>query len=453
LDGNQLIGSISFFSSLTSLTYLALNNNQLSGSIPSGTDTRLVHLQFLDLSHNYLTGPLVKLRGFEVDVSNNYLSGVLSGPVCNEYNLGANCFTVYNSCSKWAQRPAAQCAAFCGINSTTAACGGLATCYPDGPSLVPTCECQPGFAQFGGFNCGAEGWVKSLQISGPIRPPFTILTKGTLQETAKSFMEKPVTLFAYPSGVSSGCGVELAFSVNFTFLLMPQSGTAGSNGFAFVIAERAKVGNPDGVGYGGMGTRSIAVEFDTLYNDAHGDMSKQHVGLNINGTDKSLITVESPFTLSDGNAYTAWVDYEPGDPGNIEVYLADSKTKPRGPLLRTDLSLCAVLGAGVKQRAFFFGFVASTTVKPFQLHGIAYSAMQTGISSLKKVHIRYQARGFNLSVATFAPPRGSPFLRYVSSNYIMTDSEEDSWGLGDLHSWNALDFLGWPVKDQIDCNA
>ncbi|GJP49797.1 hypothetical protein CLOM_g8965, partial [Closterium sp. NIES-68] len=454
VHSNHLSGTIpDAIGRLTALQYLEVAFNQLYGSIPA-TLTQMTQLRKCDLSHNYLTGPLVEVTQLKMDLSSNYLSGPLLGPDCRQHNTIANCFTPHNDCASEVQRPAAECVAFCGISNATAACEGHGICHPDGPSLVPTCIwCKPGFVQLQGNTCAAEGWVNTLPVSKPILPPFSVLTKGTQRETVGRFLAKPVTLFAYPAGATSGCGVELAFSVNFTFSLVPQSGTVGSNGFAFVIAAKAKVGKPEGVGFGGVGTRSIAIEFDTFQNDKHGDMNKQHVGLNINGADQSLVTETSPFTLTDGNAYMAWVDYEPGDPGTIQVFLANSNVKPEDPLLQTELSLCAVLEAGVKQQAFFFGFVASTTVKPFQLHGIVRSAVQTGIFPLKSVQIRKQALGLSLSAATFAPPQGSPFLRYVSTDYELLESNEGSWRIRDLHTWNSLAFLGWPVKNQKDCNA
>ncbi|GJP49260.1 hypothetical protein CLOM_g8497, partial [Closterium sp. NIES-68] len=227
--------------------------------------------------------------------------------------------------------------------------------------LVPTCLCKPGFVEFVGIDCAEEGWNRSK----PIVPPFTVLTKGTQKESQGKFIANPVILFANPAGPSLGCGVELAFSVSFTFSLIPQSGTFGSNGFAFVISAKAKVGNPDGVGYGGVETRSVAIEFDTRWNDNHGDINSQHVGLNVNGMDQSLVAEVSPFTLNDGSAYTAWVDYEPGDPGTIRVFLANLNVKPEE-------------------------FVASTTVQPFQLHGISSeTAIRTYRAGLTD-HVREQ---------------------------------------------------------------
>ncbi|CAI5462072.1 unnamed protein product [Closterium sp. Yama58-4] len=276
------------------------------------------------------------------------------------------------------QRPTAECMAFCGGAN---ACDGRGICYPEGPSLVPTCLCNADSVPVGRTYCFEQGWNEGLSISEPILPVFTILTQGTQQQTAGRFMAKAVNLFAYPSRLSTGCGAELAFSVNFTFCLISQYGLGTSNGFAFVItakgkvgkAAKGKVGNADGVGYRGMDRRSVAIVFDTAT-----DPKEQHVGLNINGLDTSLVTVESPFTLTNGDYYTAWVDYDPWSRGSIKVFLADSKEKPEEPLLQRELSLCAVLQPSGKQSGFFFGFVASTTKKPFQMHVIRYSAVQAG---------------------------------------------------------------------------
>ncbi|CAI5947003.1 unnamed protein product [Closterium sp. NIES-65] len=225
-------------------------------------------------------------------------------------------------------------------------------------------------------------------------------------------------------------------------------GKAVSNGFAFVISATKTAGRSDGVGYGGMNDRSMAIEFDVLQTKAHEDMKEQHVGLNIQGQDKSIATAKSPFPLANKQAYTAWVDYAPGDPGTIQVFLGKTAVKPEKPLLDRRLSLCAVLkpgppqGEGMQQqpRAFYFGFVASTTVKPFMVHTILRSALRT-------------AYGLNLSLNTFVPARASPFSRYVSADYQVSAGQKDSWAFRDFHSWDSVPFLGWPIKDQGNCNA
>ncbi|CAI5990171.1 unnamed protein product, partial [Closterium sp. NIES-65] len=304
LASNKFTGKLSFVSTLsTRMETLTINNNQFSGSIPSIIGSRFLRLQYLDASHNYLSGPISILPWFKMDLSNNYLTGLLKGSASLDSRLAVNCFTqpkcpgTQPNCSS-TQRTAAECTAFCGGAS---ACDGRGICYPDGPSLVPTCLCEPGYVQIGRFHCFAQGWDRRLFVSMPVLPIFTILTKGTQRQTVGKFMARPVTLFAYPKRLTTGCGVELAFSVNFTFCLVPQNGTAGSNGFAFVIAAKGKVGKAD-----------------------------------------------------------------------------DSRVKPETPLLQRELLLCTVLQPSAQQSAFSFGFVASTTVMPFQMHSIVKSAMRTG---------------------------------------------------------------------------
>ncbi|CAI7730211.1 unnamed protein product, partial [Closterium sp. NIES-54] len=198
----------------------------------------------------------------------------------------------------------------------------------------------------------------------------------------------------------------LAFHANFTFSLSPQSGRVGFNGFAFVVSATDRVGRGTGVGYGGMDKRSVAVEFDTRQDKQHGDMSRQHVGLNIRGEDKSLAAVQSPFPLSSKKAYTGWVDYEPGNPGSIQVFLADSKDKPPEAVLERRLALCEVLQGGVDQHAFFFGFVASTTVKPFQKHVILESTVDTGLPASPRPVTRTPGeRSFPTLVLEHSPPQ------------------------------------------------
>ncbi|CAI5994671.1 unnamed protein product, partial [Closterium sp. NIES-64] len=393
-----------------------------------------------------------------LDLSSNFLSGPLPDEACQPLSFDANCFTLPLGCTLVPQRQEAACNAFCGISSAAdaaaAACGGHGVCYPEGASLAPTCLCDAGFVQFGKISCVAQGQDRNYSTSQPALPPASVLTKGTQRETSGNFTAAPVTLFVYEAGQAlSGCGLELAFHANFTFSLSPRSGRVGFNGFAFVVSATDRVGSGAGVGYGGMDKRSMAVEFDTLQNKEHGDMSSQHVGLNIRGEDRSLAAVRSPFPLCSRKAYTAWVDYEPGDPGTIQVFLADSQEKPQQAVLERRLALCEVLQGAPERPAFFFGFVASTTVKPFQRHVILDSTVVTGLPASSLPVTRNPAYGLQLSTNTYMPARASPFPRYVSADYRVAPSKQDSWVISDFHSWDSVPFLGWPVKDQKDCSA
>ncbi|CAI5467688.1 unnamed protein product, partial [Closterium sp. Yama58-4] len=480
LDTNQLTGTIpAAIGNLFDVTSLSLASNHLYGSIPDSV-TNIAGVIYFFLYQNYLTGPVVKPWGSYADLSSNYLSGQLEESpfpgMESDDALGANCLTAAEGVSLAPQRPEAACRAFCGISMRSAAaggggggggaggaggvaCGGRGLCYPDGPSLAPTCLCKTGFVQFGSIYCLEEGSDLTSPLDSKLLPPATVLTKGTRKETKGAFTKEPVTLFVFEKGrEDEGCGFELGFNVNFTFALSPQ-GKAASNGFAFVVSATTTVGNSNGVGYGGMDPRSMAIEFDVLQNSQHGDMKDQHVGLNINGQDKSFAAVKSPFMLTNKQVYTAWVDYVPGLSSTIQVFLANGAVtaagKPAKPLLERRVSLCEVLRGGeeAQLQAFYFGFVASTTVKPFMSQIIFKSAIHADLPPPRAPVAVSAALGLNVTVDTYAPVRASPFPRYVSADYRVSAGKQDSWVFRDLHSWDSVPFLSWPVKNQADCNA
>ncbi|CAI5473173.1 unnamed protein product, partial [Closterium sp. Yama58-4] len=461
LDRNKITGFIpTVIGTLTNLVQLSLANNLLYGSIP-GAVTLLTKLKTFDLSHNYFTGTFVKPANVLAVLSYNYLSGTLPSQPTDL--LDANCFQLSHGETSPVQRPESECRAFCGISMGSVAplCTGHGVCYPDGPNLVPTCLCDTaqGYSLFRRVFCLVDETDLVSPVEEEILPASTVLTAGTKKEAVGVFNPDPVPLFMYEAGrVYPGCGFELAFTVNFTFALSP-TGKAISNGFAFVVSATNTVGSDVGVGYGGMDTRSMAIEFDVVQNRPQDDIKDPHVGVNIQGQEKSIAAVKSPFPLANKKPYTAWVDYVPGDPGFIRVFLATTAVKPAKPLLEARLSLCAVLKPGPPQavpeqpRAFYFGFVASTTVKPFMMHTILSSYLLTGAPPPPSTVNIVPAYGLNVSLNTYVPAKASPFPRYVSADYRVSAGQKDSWVFRDLHSWDAVPFLGWPVKDQGDCNA
>ncbi|CAI5999188.1 unnamed protein product [Closterium sp. NIES-65] len=354
------------------------------------------HMGTRDLSSNYLAGPIPTLPIISTwRLSINFLSGLVPVGTCHAFSFDGNCFTLPSGCAEVVQWQEASCNTFCGVSYSAEAaaspCDGRGVCVPDEVTLAPTClqyqqylrlnqQYLRFYQQYLKLN---QQYLRFHQqyLSLSIIPPTTLLTKETQKETGGKFTADPVPLFVYGAGQAvSGCGVQLAFQANFTFSLAPQSGRAGNNGFAFVVSATDRVGKGSGVGYGGMDTRSMAVEFDTLQDKLHGDMSSPHVGLNIQGQDQSKAAAKSPFVPTSRKAYTVWVDYEPGELDTIQVFLAATEVKPAQLLLERRLALCEVLQVGAEQRAFFFGFVASTTVKPFQMHLILKSAVHTGAS-------------------------------------------------------------------------
>ncbi|CAI5996514.1 unnamed protein product [Closterium sp. NIES-65] len=540
-------------------TTTSMGSNQLFGSLPAGLSS-LALLTLLDVSSNYLTGPMVDRSsmpgGTRHDYSNNYMTGALLKAQCNsgDLQLGINCFSTAAAVSCAPQRPVAVCEAFCGLvvsSPTTPVCSGLGVCYLEGPSQVPTCLCLNGAVQDGRIYCAPPGSVGRKELVEP-----TFLTKGVVAATAGVFTADTLTLFSYRT-VSTGCGTDLPFRVEFTFFMLPTSPTyKGANGLAFVISATNAAGTDGeggGVGYAGMDARSIAVEFDTFTDAAHGDMQGDHVGINSRGSATSIKAVRSPFRLNNQKAYTAWIDYKPGSPGGpgtLSVYLAGDDVKPDVPLLESPLSLCDVLQPTPANRFFYFGFVASS-VAPFQQqHAILVSFVETGLtlptsrpvkegnklftnlkenpSSLPVLLSPFSppflpptphpasspsawptsqslslvfplsclpslpltmlhcsplfhpsppplplppsppshtlplspplppleaAYGLAVSAATFRPAKASPFTRYVSAAYSLTQSgQQDAWLLRDPSSWD-VPWLAWPVKDQDACNA
>ncbi|CAI7789774.1 unnamed protein product, partial [Closterium sp. NIES-53] len=461
LSYNKFTGTIpSSVGSLTLLEGLSFSHNQLYGSIPEAL-TSLTKLFTFDLSHNYLTGAGLKPKQAYADLSFNYLSGPIHE--CSSTNYDANCIAVTGACLSQ-MRPESVCNSFCGISGTSAACAGHGVCYPTGASLRPACACDQGFKVVDGLTCVPEEQDDGYSFTNTIVPPQTELTKGTRQETVGKFAEDPVMLFLYGQGQEDpGCGTELAFNVNFTFSLSPKPGKAGANGFAFVISAKDRPGNSgSGVGYGGVEIRSMAIEFDTFQDPKNGDPDYQHIGLNVQGRDVSVATAKAPFVLNDRRQYTAWVDYEPGDPGTIQVFLANSTAKPRVAVLERRFSLCEVLQPGPPQveqgeeaqlQAYYVGFVASTTVAPFQKHMVLDSWVHAGLPPPRKPVNIVPTYGLNVSVETYAPQQASPFPRYVSADYRVAADKKDSWRFSDYHSWDSVPFLGWPVKDQTTCSA
>ncbi|CAI5980155.1 unnamed protein product [Closterium sp. NIES-64] len=450
LARNKIAGTVpASLSKLQALNQLSMGSNQLFGSLPAGLSS-LALLTLLDVSSNYLTGPMVDRSsmpgGTRHDYSNNYMTGALLKAQCNsgDLQLGINCFSTAAAVSCAPQRPVAVCEAFCGLvvsSPTTPVCSGLGVCYLEGPSQVPTCLCLNGAVQDGRIYCAPPGSVGRKELVEP-----TFLTKGVVAATAGVFTADTLTLFSYRT-VSTGCGTDLPFRVEFTFFMLPTSPTyKGANGLAFVISATNAAGTDGeggGVGYAGMDARSIAVEFDTFTDAAHGDMQGDHVGINSRGSATSIKAVRSPFRLNNQKAYTAWIDYKPGSPGGpgtLSVYLAGDDVKPDVPLLESPLSLCDVLQPTPANRFFYFGFVASS-VAPFQQqHAILVSFVET-------------AYGLAVSAATFRPAKASPFTRYVSAAYSLTQSgQQDAWLLRDPSSWD-VPWLAWPVKDQDACNA
>ena len=101
LDYNQLTGSIpSEIGNLTNLTYLDLLSNQLTGSIPSEIGN-LTNLVWLSLNHNQLTGSIPVEIGYLSNVykaylNDNQLTGLIPDIICG-LDMNPFHFYIYNN--------------------------------------------------------------------------------------------------------------------------------------------------------------------------------------------------------------------------------------------------------------------------------------------------------------------------------------------------------------------
>lgn len=189
---------------------------------------------------------------------------------------------------------------------------------------------------------------QSLRLNGDAS-----LDNGTLRLTRAANNLRGSAYFATPMPINA----TTSFQTDFGFRLDGGQGTAGADGFSFIIQN-----SPDGdnalssatggsIGYLGI-TRSVVIEFDTFQNV--GDVSNNHVSVSINGSPTALITRNSPWDLNSGANLRAWIDYN-GDAQTLTVYVSDSNTKPESPLLVANVDLESVVGS-----QGFLGFTAAT---------------------------------------------------------------------------------------------
>ncbi|CAI5938889.1 unnamed protein product [Closterium sp. NIES-65] len=400
-----------FLGGLLKMEALDLSNNRLYGIIPTHL-TGLVRLTLLNLRNNQLTGRILQpipatLTTYNLD--NNYFSsGFSSPPNCAQGTIsfrfnclatppeGYSCPTpaTPSAAAAAVQRPAELCAAFCGISADDLPCGGHGSCYADGPSRVPTCDCDTGFVNgelpgscvpSGGGRSTAEDTagdpydIRPTTAQTAAKGRAAVATDSTITLTAfqpntwgAAFFQVPIQLFSFALKAGT-CGRPFAFTVYFSFtILKPATASATTeigDGFAFVIAASDTVtggstGSSDGsggsgsLGYAGMDERSITVEFDTAKNTDANDPNNNHVGLRVSGKTTSIATAKAPVILNDGKPKHAWVIFDPtrsssssssssGSPpgvGSLQVFLSASASPQLSrAALSVQVSLCRYL--------------------------------------------------------------------------------------------------------------
>jgi glucose/arabinose dehydrogenase len=148
-----------------------------------------------------------------------------------------------------------------------------------------------------------------------------------------------------------------SFSTQFQFQLTGGQGTNGADGFAFILQNSPNGATSLGafggeLGYGGIG-KSIAIEFDTYQNGY--DANNNNISILRDGdVGTPITTAPAAFDLNSGNPLTAWVEYS-STTKTLQVFLANSNTKPATAALSTTIDLTTALG----DRAYL-GFSGAT---------------------------------------------------------------------------------------------
>lgn len=134
----------------------------------------------------------------------------------------------------------------------------------------------------------------------------------------------------------------------------------GADGLVFVLQTVSSTvgGVGGGIGYFGL-DRSVGIEFDTWNNGGDPsilDIDSNHVGLDVNGSLKSLAaTSVTEADLNGGDVWNAWIDYDGGS-HLIEVRLTRSASRPAAALL----SYTRDLALDLKSTNAFVGFTSGT---------------------------------------------------------------------------------------------
>ncbi|CAI5947053.1 unnamed protein product [Closterium sp. NIES-65] len=350
-----------------------LLQNHFSGGLPSPAPSSLVQYWVND---------------------NFFTHGQVTFPNCSAaiFSTKTNCLAASHTiCGRtFTQRPAAGCSAFCGVEVGDArpVCGGHGYCAVNPFVGAGECVCDPNYMRNSsdslacvpgavGASLASGSAYVSLQGSATVLSNGSILlTGGAPNQQGAAFASPALRLFYFPNKRSL-CGIELAFTAAFSFAMRPPGQGAGGEGLAFVVAAAAS-GKGASVGLGGVGKRSVAVEFDSVLSVKHSDPNDNHMGVNVGGSPVSLASATAPLILNDGHTKHAWIHYDPTSGGTLRVFLSSEPDEPFAPTLTASVSLCSVLKPTASDSLFLFGFVAFSGSQP-QMHTIVSWTFNTGV--------------------------------------------------------------------------
>ncbi|MCD7463018.1 L-type lectin-domain containing receptor kinase S.4 [Datura stramonium] len=204
--------------------------------------------------------------------------------------------------------------------------------------------------------------VAEIEKNGALR-----LTNETSRVAGHAFYKSAIRFKNSQSGKVS------SFSTAFAFGIVPEYTKLGGHGFAFTISRTKEMkgafpsqylGLLNSSDVGNFSNHLFAVEFDTVQDFEFGDISDNHVGIDINDLESSASVNASYFSegnstkknlvLQCGKTIQAWIDYD-SIRNVLNVTLSLSSTKPTSSILSFPVDLSPVL-----EEFMYVGFSAST---------------------------------------------------------------------------------------------
>ena len=192
--------------------------------------------------------------------------------------------------------------------------------------------------------------VAGLQLNGSAAQVGNVLR---LTPAAPSQSGSAFTTVAVPLGSQNSFSTYFQFRITNSGGFTDTDGSLGADGIVFVVqtVNNNAGGAGGGIGYQGI-SPSLGVEFDTWNN---GEISGNHVGIDLNGSVNSVTAVHEPTRFNNGQVWNAWVDYN-GSNNLLEVRWSLSNVRPVASMLSRTQDLVALLG----QNTAFIGFTSGT---------------------------------------------------------------------------------------------
>ncbi|XP_062172895.1 L-type lectin-domain containing receptor kinase IV.2-like [Alnus glutinosa] len=216
------------------------------------------------------------------------------------------------------------------------------------------------------------------------------LTNLSRQEVGRAFCHFPMKFNTTSSDLTSS----LSFSTNFVFAIVPEVKNLGGHDISFTISPSRDFSHALLNRYLGLFNNSnnglstnhiLAIELDTVSDPEFGDITMNHVGIDVNGM-KSVASAPAMYfsnkegkninlDLMSGNPMHLWIDYDEAEK-LLNVTLAPTTIpKPNRPLLSTHIDLSQIL-----LESMYVGFSSATGTLASDHYILGWSFNKSGPS-------------------------------------------------------------------------